>query len=134
MVLDNTSFEITVFVAVILAGLARTLIPFLSKRQADIAAGLEPRPFTYSYVTTALLATVPVLVGAVLLLPLVLPQVNNSGSQITIFVLAFGIAYTANDLVNRNLPSTGIATANITNRLQGIKSGKSPNTTNPSTG
>lgn len=122
MVLDNTSFEITVFVAVILAGLARTLIPYLSKRQSDVAAGLEPRPFTLSYVTTALLATVPVLVGSVLLLPIVLPQVNNAGSQITIFVLAFGIAYTANDLVNRNLPTQGVVTNNILKRVNAAKS------------
>lgn len=118
MVLDTNTFEVTVFIAVILAGAARTIIPFLSKRQSDIAAGLEPRKFTYSYVTTALLGTVPVLVGAILLLPLVMPQVNNSGSQITIFVLAFGIAYTTNDLVNRNLPTTGTPTVALVNRVK----------------
>lgn len=118
MVLDTGSFQFTVLVAVILAGAARTIIPFLSKRQSDIAAGLEPRKFTYSYITTALLGVIPVFVGAILLLPIILPQVINTGSQLIVFITSFGIAYATTDLVNRNLPTVGTPTQAIVNRVK----------------
>ena len=110
MVLDPLSFQSTVLVAVILAAAARTIIPYLAKRQADIQNGVAPRPFTFSYVITAFLGSVPVFVGAIMLLPIVLPQVSNEGTQLMVFVTAFGLAYATTDLVNRNLPTSGVLT------------------------
>src|ERR1041385_6609909 len=102
-VLDQGAFEATVLVAVVLAGAARTIIPYLSKRQGDVSAGVDPRPFSWSYIITALLGIIPVAVGAILLLPTILPQVSNGGSQLMVFITAFGLAYATTDLVNRNV-------------------------------
>lgn len=103
MVLSEESFEVTVLVAVILAGIARTIIPFLAKKQDDTAVGIEPRKFALSYVITAVVSTVPVLIGSLLLLPTILPQIQNTGSNLMIFITAFGLAYTVNDIVNRSV-------------------------------
>src|SRR5689334_19476673 len=97
--IDPGAFEATVLVAVILAGAARTLIPYLSKRQGDISAGVDPRPFSWNYIITGLLGIIPVAVGSVLLLPTILPQVSTGGSQLMVFITAFGLAYTTTDLV-----------------------------------
>src|SRR4051812_25221006 len=117
MSLEEGSFQATVFVAVIFAGIARTLIPYLSKRQEDIQSGLKPRPFTFSYVITAVLGTVPVLIGSILLLPIVLPQISNTGTQLMVFITAFGLAYATTDVVNRNLPSMGTVTPALVKKI-----------------
>jgi hypothetical protein len=103
MVLDPSAFEGTVLAGVILAGIARTLIPYLAKRSADDAAGVPPRPFSIGYIITGALAIIPVAVGAVLILPTVLPIVPNNGTQLMVFIGAFGLAYATTDLVNRNV-------------------------------
>ena len=103
MVLDQSAFEGTVLAAVILAGTARILIPYLAKRAADDAAGVPPRPFSIGYIITGALAIIPVAVGAVLLLPTILPVVPNNGTLLTVFVAAFGLAYATTDIVNRNV-------------------------------
>ena len=118
MVLDTGSFEATVLAAVVLAGAARTIIPYLAKRQSDLSNGQDPRPFSWSYIITAILGVVPVAVGAILLLPTVLPQVQNSGSQLMVFITAFGLAYATTDIVNRNVSSQlipGVATNTTVN-------------------
>jgi|SRR5690349_7139891 len=101
--IDSGAFEATVLVAAFVAGAARTLIPYLSKRQGDISSGVDPRPFSWSYIRTGLLGVIPVAVGSILLLPTILPQVPTGGSQLMVFVTAFGLAYTTTDLVNRNV-------------------------------
>jgi len=103
MVLDPGAFEGTVLAGVILAGIARTLIPYLAKRAADDAAGIQPRPFSIGYIITGALAIIPVAVGSVLLLPTILPSITNGGTQLMVFVTAFGLAYATTDLVNRNV-------------------------------
>jgi|SRR5690349_16603088 len=103
MVLDPSAFQGTVIAGVILAGIARTLIPYLAKRSADDAAGVPPRPFSIGYIITGALAIIPVAVGAVLILPTILPLVPNNGTQLMVFVGAFGLAYATTDLVNRNV-------------------------------
>lgn len=110
MVLDTGTFEATVLTAVVLAGAARTVIPYLSKRQGDISSGIDPRPFSISYIITAILGVVPVAVGAILLLPTILPQVQNGGSQLMVFITAFGLAYATTDLVNRNVSTLTLQT------------------------
>jgi hypothetical protein len=103
MVLDPSAFQGTVISGVILAGIARTLIPYLAKRSADDAAGVTPRPFSIGYIITGALAIIPVAVGATLLLPTILPNITNGGTQLMVFVTAFGLAYASTDLVNRNV-------------------------------
>jgi len=121
MVLDSGAFEITVLAAVILAGTARIVIPYLSKRQADLSAGLEPRPFSWSYIITGILGVVPVAVGAILLLPTILPSVPNTGSQLMVFITAFGLAYATTDLVNRNVSTVSIPGITTTSRVNPLK-------------
>lgn len=106
MVLSTDNFEITVLIAVILAAAARTLIPYIAKIQDDNAAGTTPRKFSMSYVITAVVSIIPVLVGSILLLPTILPQIQNTGSLLTIFITAFGLSYTVNDIVNRSVSPT----------------------------
>lgn len=113
MVLDEGIFTGTVLVAVILASAARTIIPWLAKRQSDITAGLEPRPFSLTYLMTAAIGAVPVLVGAILLLPTILPQLQNNGTQLMVFVTGFGLAYAATDLVNRNVSAPSVPLSEI---------------------
>lgn len=123
MALDQGAFEATVLAAVVLAGAARIVIPYLSKRQADLAAGIEPRPFSVSYIITGILGVVPVAVGAILLLPTVLPEVQNTGSQLMVFITAFGLAYATTDLVNRNVSTSaipGVTTASKVNPLKTV--------------
>lgn len=114
MVLTEETFEITILIAVILAGLARTLIPYLAKKQDDTAAGLDPRDFSLSYVITAVISAIPVLVGSLLLLPTILPIVQNTGSNLMIFITAFGLAYTVNDVVNRSISTNLMRPAGTT--------------------
>ena len=108
MPLDQTMFEITVLMGVGLAGAARTVIPYLAKRQGDVSEGRDPRPFSWAYVATALLAVIPVAVGTILLFPVVLPQVANSGTPLMIFATSFGLGYAATDIVNRNVSTLNI--------------------------
>lgn len=119
MPLDSGVFEATVLAAVVLAGAARTVIPYLAKRQSDLSNGIVPRPFSVSYIITAILGVVPVAVGAILLLPTILPQVqNNGGSQLMVFITSFGLAYATTDIVNRNVSSQlvpGVATQTAVN-------------------
>lgn len=119
MPLDSGVFEATVLAAVVLAGAARTVIPYLAKRQSDLSNGIVPRPFSVSYIITAILGVVPVAVGAILLLPTILPQVqNNGGSQLMVFITSFGLAYATTDIVNRNVSSQlvpGVATGQSVN-------------------
>lgn len=113
MPIDSGIFEATVLAAVVLAGAARTVIPYLAKRQSDLSNGITPRPFSVSYIVTAILGVVPVAVGAILLLPTILPNVQNNGSQLMVFITAFGLAYATTDIVNRNVSSQlipGVAT------------------------
>lgn len=114
--IDAGAFEATVLAAVVLAGAARTLIPYLSKRQADLSAGIQPRPFSWAYIITGVLGIVPVAVGAILLLPTILPQVPTGGSQLMVFITSFGLAYATTDIVNRNVSSLsipGLATGEV---------------------
>lgn len=104
--IPTDSFEITVLIAVILAGIARTVIPYLAKRQDDSTTGNPIRPFSLSYVITAIVSTVPVLVGSLLLLPTILPMVPNNGTVLMIFITAFGLSYTVNDIVNRSISAS----------------------------
>lgn len=116
--IDPGAFEATVLVAVVLAGAARTLIPYLSKRQADLSAGIEPRPFSWAYILTGVLGIIPVAVGASLLLPTILPQVPTGGSQLMVFITSFGLAYATTDIVNRNVSALsipGLATNQVVN-------------------
>jgi hypothetical protein len=110
MVLDTGAFEATVLAAVVLAGAARIVIPYLAKRQGDISAGVDPRPFSISYIITGILGIVPVAIGSILLLPTILPQVQNNGSQLMVFITAFGLAYATTDIVNRNVSTLLVQT------------------------
>lgn len=105
MVLDPGAFQATVLAGAILAGIARILIPYLAKRAADDAAGVPPRPFSIGYIITGALAVIPVAVGAILLLPSILPQVaaQNNGTLLMVFVGAFGLSYATVDTVNRQV-------------------------------
>lgn len=138
MVLDDAVYTGTVLVAVILASAARTIIPWLAKRQDDITAGLEPRPFSLAYVMTAAIGAVPVLVGAILILPTVLPQIQNNGTQLMVFITGFGLAYAATDLVNRNIsapsvPLSQVAKVNAIRAKQAAEEAGRGNTSSTST-
>jgi|SRR5690348_1878785 uncharacterized membrane protein len=126
MVLDSGAFEGTVLAGVILAGAARTLIPYLAKRQADLTAGLDPRPFSLSYIITGVLGIIPVAVGATLLLPTILPQVSAGGSQLMVFVTSFGLAYATTDIVNRNVSTLGIPALTAGEKVSPLKTVDTP--------